>query len=1104
MAKLTLGLDIGPNSIGWALVDKKAETLVAAGVRIFTEGVDQFDTTKEKSRNEDRRLTRGMRRQTARRAQRKKRLGESLVSIGMFPCESAARESLLQQDPYALRVKALDEKLTPHELGRVLLHLNQRRGFLSNRKRDREDNEVKGMLAEISNLGKAIEESGARTLGEYLHRKGQSFDHRQRIENDHVRNRHTRRDMLQEEFDLIWRTQAKHHPKLLTDALRRGVAGALKSPRKPLKKSDQLKGKSTLEAFGLEGLIFFQRTMYWPASVVGLCEYEPKQKRCPRADRQAERFRLLQEVNNLKFFDPDLKYERPLSHDQRTLLLEHLATRDKATFDQLRKQLGFLDTVKFNLERGKRSFLKGMTVDWQMANALGKGWHKRPDDEKNRIVRLLLNNEREDDQIAQQLVNEFGCTAQQADKALCIDFPDKYVHVSLMAINKLLPYLEQGMLLMANDESDSALHAAGYLRGDERPRRLFDELPDPQRMRPGDCPLGDIPNPVVKRTLVELRKVVNAIIREYGKPEDIHVEMARSIKMGLQARTENNKRMREREKIRSDAADNIREFQSQFPGQGVRVNRGSILRYLLWEQQNHECLYCQQTITQQQLFGGETDVDHILPYSKTLDDSQNNKVVCHRRCNHDKGNRTPYEWLAASDPPRFEKICRHAASLLHQGLLPYFKLVKLQQKELDANKFIARQLVDTAYISRVTAEYLTCLYDRKDKHKVLGLKGQHTATLRWQWGLSRILNPDDRNLKTRDDHRHHAVDAIVVALTDRKQLQKLAKGIHEVEQVNEAGEIEYRQQYTGKRIEEPWEHFRRDVEERLHVINVSHRAERKVAGALHEESLYGPTQTPGEFVKRKPLAELSANEIGKIRDDAIRELVIAKLKEAGLEFGRGKTPDKNRMKEVLANLTMKSGVPVKKVRLLVSEKTIQPIREGRPGEAYVKPGATHHLCIFEWEAKGKTKRGAVFVTQLAAINRVKRQTRLLNDQIKTWKQEGAGVREIEKRRRSAMREIAAAHPVIDRRPPPNHPNVPADARFVMSLSRGEMVLVESDSEQQLLKYATAASTSQQMWFVEHTDARKKKDQKTHSFSPNTLDARKVTVDLLGRIRWAND
>jgi len=1072
MSKLTLGLDLGPNSIGWALVredadDSSRSEIVDIGARVFPEGVDAFETVKEKSRNEDRRIARGMRRQVRRRVVRRRKLIEALIAVRLWPAGSAPQEALYQLDPYELRRKGLTEQLEPHEFGRVLLHLNQRRGFLSNRKKDRDNSETSEMLKEINDNEAKREAGGFETIGAYLADKVANLDHKHRAEDgdDKVRNRHLARSQFFDEFAALWTEQAKHHSKLLTDKIRWGAMGPIEdskqavAPRKPIAKSDaRRKGLSDLEAFGLHGLLFFQRPMYWPKSVVGLCELEPKQKRCPRADRHAERSRLLQEVNNLRYADPETNEELPLSEDYRSLLLEYLSTREKATFDQIRKKLGFLESVKFNLERGKRATIKGRTLDWMFAKSLGKDWHDRPNDEKNAIVDLLRENQSEDDLVVEKLINDFEFTADQAEAALDIDLPTGYVMLSRVAIDKLLPHLEKGLVYQSqSDPEKSALHAAGYLRRDELQRRLFDFLPDLERVNPRDCKLGDLPNPVVKRALVEVRKVVNAIIREHGKPDAVHVEMARSLRMGPKARGEHSSRMRKNEAEREEAAKAIRNL-------GERPSRDSILKHRLWQEQSLECVYCGKAISQQQLFGGATDLDHILPYSRCLDDSQMNKVVCHRECNHDKGQNTPYEWCAASDPDKYTAMCQRAGKLLRKGLMPYPKYRRFLQKELDLDKFIARQLTDTGYITRATVEYLQLLFDKV--HDVLGLKGQLTAELRWQWGLDTILSelPDspawqEQNQlrggeKNRADHRHHAIDALVVALTDRKRLRQLSKI------VKKGGARK-----TGEILFEPWDNFRDHVVNKIRDIKVSHRVERKVRGALHEETLYGPTSHPEEWVVRKPVADLSSAEVERIRDRGIQRIVEKALADAGLEAGRGKKPDKKKMKEVLSQLKMPSGVPIKRVRLIKPEKTIAPLRdENSENQAYVKPGSTHHLCIFEFEEKGKKKRDAVFVTMLEATQRIKR-----------------------------------GEPIIDR----VHPERP-DARFVMSLSSRELVLANVKGEEKLLAFKTAASTSGQIWFIDATEARPSKTQKVYSFNANTLNARKVTVDPVGRIRWAND
>src|SRR3989304_1954661 len=215
MSKLVLGLDLGPHSVGWALVnddsDPPAESkLVDLGVRVFPEGVDNFDTSKELSRNESRRVARGMRRQIRRRARRRRQLKQALLDARLWPSDPDDEAKLYVADPYALRARALTERLEPFEIGRVLLHLNQRRGFLSNRKKDRGDKEVEGMLAEINENEEERKTGGVETIGAWLAEKQASIDHKTRQPNDHVRNRHLARSQYDDRFAAIWAAPAQN------------------------------------------------------------------------------------------------------------------------------------------------------------------------------------------------------------------------------------------------------------------------------------------------------------------------------------------------------------------------------------------------------------------------------------------------------------------------------------------------------------------------------------------------------------------------------------------------------------------------------------------------------------------------------------------------------------------------------------------------------------------------------------------------------------------------------------------------------------------------------------------------------------------------------
>jgi CRISPR-associated endonuclease Csn1 len=1010
---ITLGLDIGSTSIGWALLHEGDCRVMGVGVRVFPEGVDRDQQGGEKSKTAERRTNRGMRRQLARRARRRRQLQEILIRPGLLPDGRDELDAVLSLNPYPLRGRALDERLRPHEFGRLLIHLNQRRGFLSNRKADKaRAKETKGMLTEISNLAKAIRETSCRTLGEYLARLDGHFNSRTARDQDRVRHRHTRRDMYLAEFGAVWDAQRRFLPDLLTDKLK-----------------DQI-----------HRIIFFQRKIYWPKSVVGRCELEPKLKRCPKADRAAQRFRLLQEVNNTRITDTLARVERPLTPEERATLIAYLSDAKERTFDQIRKKLTFPEHIRFNYERAERNKLKGHETDAALASrkALGKRWFALADETKDAVVDILINEDQEDVAL-RRLMDESQLSQEEAERALAVNLPDGYTSYSRLAIDRLRPHLERGLLLMADDASNSALHAAGYLRPDEREVRQRNFLP----------PGPDLPNPLVRQAMVEVRKLVNAIIREYGRPDQIHVELAREAKKSLEERTQirvdNARRRRERE----EATKEIR--QMGFEPTGADKNR-----YRLWREQGEYCVYCAKKISQAQLFGGEADVDHILPRWRSLDNSMANKVVCHRSCNEEKGDRTPREWLEDTDPDRYQCILRLADQL------PYNKRRKFIQREIVLDHFVQRQLKDTQYITRLVTQYLRCL-----GAPIVTLRGQMTADLRHYWGLNTILDPEARGEKNRADHRHHAIDAIVIALTDHKRLHVLAND-------------------RGKNVHLPWPSLRDDAAHAIAQINVSHRAQRRLYGALHEDTFYGPTRKPwtsqsgldrpwarewtereGAYVRRKPITEIkNRKHLEKVRDATVREILRAHLRTQGIDPDQSGNYPGTAFKGDNAP-RMPSGVPIKKVRMIEESETFRPVSDRRYYQ-YVKPGNNHHI-VYRALAEGDNERWTAEV-------------------ITMWE---------------AARRARTGQPVVDR-------SDKNGARFVMSLAIGEAFQIEApNGSRELCIVQKMRQDDKRLNYKRHTDARVAGEivKENLCLSPDRLrqlTARKVVVDLLGRIRWAND
>lgn len=1045
---LTLGLDVGERSIGWALIDEEGEQIVASGVRIFPLGVDSTQSG-EKPKNVDRRVARGTRRLLRRRARRKRQLRELLVSAGLLPPIAQVdrddpariaweRDSFREADPYVLRKKALDERLEPHELGRALVHLNQRRGFKSNRKADRERKETSEMLEEINELQRQIKESGARTLGEYLANQiAPEEQNSQRMAvpvdpeaPDSLRRRHTMRRMYIHEFIRIWNKQREYHPELLTRENRKKILHT----------------------------IFFQRPIRPPSTgLIGACELLPRLPRAPRADRRVQQMRMYQEVNNLRLIDLESKLERPLSSKEREKLIKFLSKKKEAKFEEIRKHLfSHPDNVRFNLERADRTKLHGMPIDHALAQKklIGTDWWIVEDRLKNWIVAAIIDD---DVNRLTHLLEQAELDPALAEKLLeATPLESSYGSYSLKAVKDLLPHVIAGLPLYSRDASvPSAYRNAGYLAPWERTVKQAATLGQPP----------EVTNPIVRQALFEVRKVVNAILREFihGQQQElgcIRIELARSAKNSINQRAEIIKEQRKNETRRTAA----RNWVEGYRGEG-QARATDIEKYLLWKEQGELCIYSGVTITPQQLLSSETDLDHILPRWKSGDNSQMNKVVCFRKANADKKDRTPMEWLSERDPERFERIIKNARKL------PYPKFKRFLQKHVDPD-FVARQLTDTSYITTQVRSYLLTL-----GVDVEPVSGRYTSILRHRWGLELLLSQLEdspawlqaQQLKTgeknRLDQRHHAIDAIVVALTDRKRVHNLGTVIRN----EHARELGYLDDLSvsiraASRLRDPWNNFRNDVVDSIRAINISYRASRRASGPLHEATVYGPTNTPGVVVVRKDISVLSLAEVERIRDPRDKAIIVERLAQHGFTPGRG---SKQKLtSEVWKEPLWKNkekGVRIKKVRVVKNESSVLPIRGG---QVFVKPGNIHHFCVFQvTDYKGTAKLVNYYVSMIEAANRIRQK-----------------------------------EPIIQRR----HPEYP-EAKFMFSLSNNEMLLIEHQGKEELYRLVTSASTSNQMWFKHHC-AGGESSSKIGEISkkPGTLKARKVTVDPIGRIRWAND
>ena len=815
--RYSLGIDAGCASIGWCVVELDEKNMPmaihAAGVRRFESGVEgDVSRGRDESKSQQRRESRGPRRNTWRRQWRMRKVFRILQDANLLPesdsNDSDSRHQLFldldkqlveeldlidnrrsaQIVPYTLRARALDSELPPHALGRTLYHLAQRRGFLSNLKANRVDSDEDSgkVKTGISELGKSMDLAHARTLGEYF--AGLDPD-KQRI-----RQRWTSRQMYRDEFDAIWLAQADHHPQL-TDSLREQ----------------------------LEAAIFGQRPLKSQRGLIGHCELERYRRRAPSACLPYQQFRVLQQLNNLKI-ESRCHPPQNLNDEQRELLLERLSVEGDLTWNEVKKTLGIRTTKKqpieytLNFEEDGNKKMLGNRTASKFATALGDAWHQLDREAQSKLVDAVLSFE-DEQPLLDHLEHRWKLSAEQGAAVVGISLEAGYGNVSRRAVTKLRPLMQQGVPYSTArkevyPESCESVEAADY-------------LPPFQEFAP--C----VRNPTLSRVMSELRKVVNAIIRVHGRPELIRVELARDLKRSRKDR----KKLAEQRDQNTKAKDNavveiLKECGSEFD------KPHNILKFRLAEECNWTCPFTGKGFGMDELISAEPklDVEHIIPYSRSLDNSFTNKTLCfHDENRHVKKNGTPIEVYGATD--RWEAILDRVRSFQGKSSTIQRKLHLFQMENLeDEEDFANRQLSDTRYLSRSAADYLATLYggrtDEEGKLRVQASPGRLTAILRRAWGLNRvgIGDPDAPDEKNRADHRHHAIDAFVVAVTSPATVKAASEAASRAE--------DYYSRELLSEMEPPWEGFSwKQLGEIIDGVVVSSRVNRKLNGKLHEDTI---------------------------------------------------------------------------------------------------------------------------------------------------------------------------------------------------------------------------------------------------------------------------
>jgi len=1078
-----LGIDLGTNSIGWAIVERDGMStkLLDNGVHIFQEGVNRVKGNEEpavKTRTE----ARASRRHYFRRRLRKIELLNILVENAWCPYLSSdelkewrvSKKFPLNADfinwlhtddnkdcnPYHDRHRCLNETLNlsiredRYSLGRAFYHLNQRRGFLSNRKDQGSDEENGKVKTAIGELDAAMASVGYEYLGDYFYHLYQ--------EGGKIRKHYTsRNEHYLKEFRAICKKQ----------------------------KLDESVAQRLFDA------IFFQRPLKSQKGLVGKCPFESGKARCAISHPAFEEFRMLSFINNIRLALPGEKDMRALTQDEKDSILPLFYRKSKSNFDfsDISKKLAGknvlavfsnygadADINTFRINYRDSANVSGCPMSAQLVSIFGEEWQngiceqytlskgKSQQQIIDDVWHVLLSFDN-DDKLTDWAKNRLQLSDDEVKSFVEIKVPQGYASLSLCAIRKMIPWLREGYrydeaAMLANigkvvpikvwteesSRSDVLSAITGVvthytpnpdIKNDSKQRKIEEELcnlgifdidmsklyhPSKIEVYPKSMPnqkgfvllqsprTDSVRNPMAMRALFRLRALVNELIKE-GKIDcatKINIELARNLN-DFNSRRAIELFQRENEKRRESYRKSIEEYYHDNGINGI-PSEDDILKYELWEEQNHMCLYTGKQISISGFLGENPlfDIEHTVPRSRGGDNSKANKTLCECKFNRDvkKGhlpselanaaeilsrieslgwdemmenlhkdiNKSTRSAKAASDKATKDKAIqrRHYAKMQ----LDYLKDKSRRFKMTDVpDGFSNRQGVDIGIIGRYARMYMQTVFP-----KVYTVKGETTAEFRKMWGLQ-----DNYSKKERINHCHHCIDAITIACIGRNEYDLWAQY---------KGDVESHFLYGTPRptFKKPWDTFTEDVKGITDNLLVSHYTPDKMGkqskkvlrkrgviqrdaggnlkyvqgdtarGSLHLQTNYGAIKSDDDirYVVRKELASLSEKDIKNIVDDVVRAKIENIVKSEGISALQG-------------NVWMneEKGVPIKKVRLYVPSVT-NPIALKRQRfesdkeykrQVYVANESNYGIAIYEGKKeKGKTKRSFILRSNIEA------------------------------------------------------------------------------------------------------------------------------------------
>ena len=999
--KKVLGLDLGVGSIGWALIELENDnptSILGIGSRIVpltTDDSTQFQKGQAITKNADRTQRRTARKGYDRYQLRRKNLTEELRKHGMLP--ERTDEHII--DLWQLRADAATEgkQLTLPQIGRVLYHINQKRGYKHSKADVSADSKQTKYVAEVNQRYKNLQERN-QTIGQYFYQmlletavmapSGPYYTFR-------IKDQVFPRAAYEAEFDQIMTVQKMHYPNVLTEEF-----------------IHQLRNE----------IIFYQRPLKSCKHLVGLCEFEKKAytnkagqvvydgpKCAPRTSPLAQLCAMWETVNNISL--TNRKGEQlEITLAQRQAMVEWLCNNEKMTAKDLQKILGITPKEGWYAGKAVGKGIKGNSTLYQLRKALGKKYeHLLKMDiplvdvavyestgevvqyvaesiEKEPLYRLwhLVYSVQDEEQLRKALC-KFGIEDEEVIENLFkIDFVKPgYANKSHKFIRKILPYLMQGYHYSEACEHVDIKHSKSETKEENEARELVAKIPLLMK--------NELRQPIIEKILNQMINIVNALKEKHGEIDEVRIELARELKQSKDERAHATERINKNERENKAIEEKIREF-------GIRPSRARIQKYKMWQESQERCFYCGKQIGAAEFLSGfDVEVEHIIPRSVLFDDSFSNKVCACCTCNHTKGNMTARDFMETRGSAELESYLQRVDQAYQEGRISKTKRDHLLwSKEDIPQDFIDRQLRQSQYIAKKAAEILYPAF----RH-VYATSGSVTDFLRHIWGYDEILHQlnlakyrdaemtemvtyDHRgqehqeerikNWSKRIDHRHHAIDALTIALTKQGYIQRLnslSASHDEIEAaVREKNPVMDRKYSLLEKYIYIQPHFTvQEVTDAVDGILVSFRAGKKVTtlakrakyhngkrmivqdgllvprGALTEETVYG--KLGDKYVVKYALNHPSM-KVDEIVDPNIREIVRARLAAFG---GKAKDAFAKPLYSDAAQ-TME----IKSVRCYtgLQDRAVAAVRFNEQGEAigYAKTGNNHHIAIYQ-DANGQ-------------------------------------------------------------------------------------------------------------------------------------------------------